>query len=118
MSALGCDLEQVARFARLLGRARFMAEVYTAGERSHIAASARPERTAAGLWCAKEACAKALGAGLYGLLPRELEVCWDERGAPEMRLLGAAAARYPGKRPRVSVSHAKAYAMAVVLLED
>ena len=115
--AVGCDIEKTARFSRLLDRPAFLRNVYTEGERAHIAASARPERTAAGLWCAKEACAKALGRGLYGLLPSELAVSWDERGAPCMALSGSAALQYPAARLSVSISHAGEYAMAVVSAE-
>jgi len=115
--SVGCDLEEIARFSRLLRSARFMAETFTAAERAHIAASVRPARSAAGIWCAKEACAKALGRGLYGLLPQELSVTWDGRGAPRLTLCGAAAKAFPGVRLCLSVSHSGGYAMAVVQAE-
>ena len=117
MAAVGCDLQEIARFERILTRRSFMEEVYTEGERARIRASRRPEQTAAGLWCAKEAAAKALGRGLYGLLPGQLAVSWDESGAPRMSLLGGAAEQYPDARLSVSISHSGGFAMAVVLVE-
>ncbi|MEA5038798.1 MAG: holo-ACP synthase [Clostridiaceae bacterium] len=117
MVSVGCDLEQAARFPRLLKNDRFLQGVYTAGERAYIRISAHPARTAAGIWCAKEACAKALGRGLFGLLPRELEVIWDTFGAPKMILHGSAAAQFSGLRLSVSISHAGAYVMAAVTAE-
>lgn len=117
MVFVGCDLEEVARFDRLLKNSRFMREVFTEGERAHIGKSSLPARTAAGIWCAKEACAKALGLGLYGLLPRELEVRWDDSGAPGISLRGSAAERFPDAGLSLSVSHAGDYAMAAVTAE-
>jgi len=117
MFFVGCDLEKADRFSRTLQRARFMREVYTEGERAHIGASSHAAISAAGIWCAKEACAKALGQGLYGLLPRELEVLWDDRGAPRMTLRGAAAEQFPDVRLSVSISHTEDLVMAVVSAE-
>lgn len=117
MFSVGCDLEKAERFVRTLQRGSFMREVYTEGERAHIDASPHSAITAAGVWCAKEACAKALGQGLFGLLPRELEVLWDDRGAPRMTLCGSAAVQFSHVQLSVSISHTEDHVMAVVLAE-
>ena len=107
----GVDIEQVARFERLLQKPSFMRGVYTEGERAYIEQKPHPAQTAAGLFCAKEAAAKALGRGLFGLRPNQIEVVWNENGAPALRLYGAAAEC--GKNCRFSVSIAHSGGMAV-----
>lgn len=109
----GADIEQVSRFDALLEKERFCRRVFTPGEREHIAASGHPAQTAAGIFCAKEAMAKALGRGLYGLLPQELEVVWDANGAPRAALSGSAAAQYGEIQLSLSISHTKDTALAV-----
>ena len=70
---------------------------------------------AAGLFCAKEAAAKALGLGLFGLRPNEIEIDHDEKGAPILRLLGAAKARFPQAEFSLSISHSREYVIAAAL---
>ena len=84
----GCDVEEVARFEALLQKEHFCRRVFTEEERAHIAQSGHPTQSAAGIFCAKEAMSKALGRGLFGLLPQELGVAWDAQGAPYAVLTG------------------------------
>ena len=67
---IGTDLEENQRFERLLQKPSFFHGVYTPGEQAYLASlgTKRQPASAAGLFCAKEAVAKALGVGLYGLL--------------------------------------------------
>lgn len=108
----GVDIEQVARFERLLQKPSFMRGVYTEGERAYIEQKPHPAQTAAGLFCAKEAAAKALGRGLFGLRPNQIEVVWDENGAPALRLYGAAAESYDGWQLALSIAHSGGMAVA------
>ncbi len=115
----GCDVEQVARFGALLEKEHFCARVFTPAEREHIEKSGHREQTAAGIFCAKEAIAKALGRGLFGLLPQELGVAWDAAGAPYAELTGSAAAQYGRVQLAISISHTKDTAFATcVALEE
>ncbi len=115
----GADVETVARFASLVEKPGFCRRVYTPEEQAHIAASGRPAQTAAGIFCAKEAMAKALGRGLYGLLPRELGVTWSAAGAPQAALTGSAAAQFGRMQLALSISHTKEVAFATcVALEE
>lgn len=115
----GCDLEGVARFEELLKKEHFCRRVYTEAEREHIAKSGHPVQTAAGIYCAKEAISKALGRGLFGLLPAELGVIWDAAGAPQAVLTGSAAQQYGHLQIAVSISHSGEMAMATcVILEE
>lgn len=115
----GCDVEQISRFEGLLKKAHFCQRAFTDAEWEHIENSGHPEATAAGIFCAKEAMAKALGRGLFGLLPKELGVEWDERGAPYPVLTGSAAEQYGQVQLAVSISHSgdTAFATCVALEE-
>ena len=106
----GVDIERIARFERLLNRPAFMGGVYTEQERAYIAG--KGAGTAAGLYCAKEAAAKALGRGLFGLLPREIEITHAAGGAPRVRLHGSARRQYGGRCFALSISHSGEYAVA------
>ena len=109
----GVDLEETARFEQLLHNEHFCRRVYTGDELDHIRTSGHSAACAAGIFCAKEAAAKALGRGLFGLLPRELEVTWDGRGAPAMTLHGSAADQYPGAVLVLSITHKGGLAAAI-----
>ena len=116
---VGADIEEHSRFRRRLEKPSFLERVYTPTERRYIqAAGKRAHLAAAGLFCAKEAAAKALGIGLFGLRPDEIEITHDQRGAPILALLGGAKARFPQAEFSLSVSHSREYTMAAVLAWD
>ncbi|MCQ2397579.1 MAG: holo-ACP synthase [Lentisphaeria bacterium] len=75
----------------------------------------------AGRWAAKEALAKALGCGISDRCRlNEITVLNDGAGRPVMTLEGASAetAHSMGvSKIHISISHEKAYATAVVILE-
>ena len=108
----GCDVESVARFEELLQKEHFCKRIFTEAEWEHISASGHREATAAGIYCAKEAISKALGRGLFGLLPKEVGLIWDEHGAPQVKLTGSTLEQYGHLQLSVSISHTKELAMA------
>lgn len=110
---VGTDIEQIASFVERIEQASFMKGVYTQQEQDYIVGKAHPAQTAAGLYCAKEAAAKALGRGFYGLKPKDLEIFHDEAGAPQLRLLGSALEQYRELRFSLSISHSGDFAIAV-----
>lgn len=114
----GADCESIMLFEFRYEKLCF--KVFTEGERSYIERKGMGRiRTAAGIWCAKEAVSKALGRGLYGLLPKELEVCHHENGAPYLRLHGSALEQYGHLQFSISISHSgdTAFAVCTVLEE-
>jgi holo-[acyl-carrier protein] synthase len=111
---IGCDLVDVARFARASARTPgFAAAVLTAEEQALA-----PARQAA-RFAAKEALAKALGAPA-GLAWHDAEVRTDETGRPELVVQGSVAeacARAGAARLHLSLSHDGGFALATVVLE-
>jgi holo-[acyl-carrier protein] synthase len=89
--AVGVDLVEVRRIAELLAEhgERFTRRVYTPAELADCAGRAD---SLAARWAAKEAAAKALGAGIGAVSWQEIEVARGPGGQPVLRLHAAAAA--------------------------
>ena len=107
---VGVDLCAVARMERACERERFMERVFTEGERAYLDARGKGRaQSAAAMFAAKEAVAKALGTGFSrGVMPEQIEVTHGEGGAPGVALHGAARARLEeigGARVMLSLSH-------------
>ena len=116
---LGTDLCDVARIEAALTNPRFLTRWFTEAERAYIAE--KGPQSAAGIFAAKEAAAKALGTGFEGFGPDSVEIDHDGRGRPLCRLRGGAAERLKtlgGERVLVSVSHDGGLAMAFAAAVD
>ena len=117
---LGCDVCAVPRMREILEKPRFLERWFTEYERGYIAARRNAAETAAGIFAAKEAFAKALGAGFSGLAPEKIGVRHDEKGAPYYEMsepLRDAMAAVGAKRAFLSISHDGGVALAVAILE-
>ena len=125
IAGIGVDLCELARLERVLAErsgARFRARVFTPAE---IRYCEQRRRTAtqsyAGIFAAKEAALKALGTGWSkGLGWHSVEVVHDDGGAPALVLHDAArtlARRRGITDAYLTISHAGALAVAVVVLE-
>ena len=114
---IGVDIIKTARFESMTDR--FMARVYTSRERAYLLG--KNNVSAAGLFAAKEAVAKALGTGFNGFWPDEIEIVHDERGKPEVVLHKEAAQiaeRLCGSGTvfHLSISHTDTDAMAFAVM--
>ena len=111
---IGVDVVDLARFAQTLERTpEVAARLFRPGERG-----LSTERLAA-RFAAKEAFVKAL-RGAAGLSWQDIEVVADDRGAPDLVLSGAAAARVAElgvTAVHVSLSHDTSVATAFVVAE-
>ncbi len=119
IAGIGIDVADIARIEKALAHPRFPARAFTEGERARI--SARGAKTAAGLFAAKEAVAKALGSGFDGFGLTDVEILWDDAGRPRCRLTGGAARRLDaigGGSVFVSITHDAGVAAAVAVIES
>jgi len=119
MLAVGVDLVEISRVERALQRygERFLRRVYT--ERELAYAKGRVAALAT-RWAAKEAAAKAFGTGIGIIRLKEIEILCDDQGKPELYLHGRAAqlaAQHQWGRFAVSLSHARDYAIAFVVMQ-
>lgn len=120
---LGIDVVEIARVQKALRDSRALADrVFTQQERTFCEARKRRYQHFAGRFAAKEAALKALGTGWQqGIGWQDVEILEGELGKPELHLHGKAAERAAAlnaARTMVSLSHAEAYAVAVVVLES
>ena len=107
---------------KAIQKAHFYERVFFEEERAYLERkeSARAQ-SAAAMFAAKEAVAKALGTGfIRGVMPWTIEVTHGESGAPGVRLHGAALERMEdigGQSVHLSLSHEGDSAMAFVVIE-
>ncbi len=118
---MGLDLVELSRVEAALFRFgdRLLKRVLTPAERQTL--PPRPLNRVAGIFAAKEAAVKALGTGFaLGIGFAHLEILRDDMGRPLLSLSGPALdrARAIGATSwHVSITHARANAAAVVVLE-
>jgi holo-[acyl-carrier protein] synthase len=117
---VGIDVVPVTRFAAALDRTPSLrARLFTATEQVTPAGEPRTAESLAARFAAKEALAKALGAG-GGMLWTDAEVLVDDVGRPSLAVRGTVEARAASlgvTRWHVSMSHDGGIASATVIAE-
>lgn len=118
---VGVDLCGVARIERAIEKAHFYERVFTPAERAYLNQKGKGRaQSAAAMFAAKEAVAKALGTGFSGgVMPWNISVVHDEKGAPGAELSGAAKERLEqmgGAGVRISLSHEGDSAIAFAVI--
>ena len=119
---IGTDLCAVSRMERAIQKQHFYERVFFDGERAYLDAKENARaQSAAAMFAAKEAVAKALGTGfICGVMPWTIEVTHDAAGRPGVRLHGDALARLEalgGKAVHLSLSHEGDMALAFAVVE-
>ena len=119
---IGTDICAVSRMEKAIEKAHFYERVFFEGERAYLDGKENARsQSAAAMFAAKEAVAKALGTGfIRGIMPWTIEVTHEESGAPGVRLHGAAKERLEalgGQSVHLSLSHEGDSAMAFVVIE-
>lgn len=120
---IGTDLCAIGRIEKAIEKAHFYERVFTPGERAYLDTKGKQRAaSAAAMFAAKEAAAKALGTGFAGGVSiGDIEVTHDALGAPGLRLSGGAKARLEalgGAAALLSLSHEGDMALAFVVIED
>jgi holo-[acyl-carrier protein] synthase len=118
---LGIDLVQAQKLAQSLLAEGFVERVFTPAEAAACRAVKNSVQSFAGKFAAKEACMKALGAGIrQELWFADIEVLDEPSGAPRVilsdRLQGMGLIP-AGAVIHVSISHTGDFAVAVAVLE-
>ncbi len=113
----GIDLVEIARFQNLNPaiRRRFFTRVFTANELEYINDI---DQRAAGIFAAKEACAKALGCGIGSVRWVDIEITHTTENQPHILLHAGALDRSNEKHIltwSVSITHTRETAAAVVV---
>ncbi len=98
----GIDIIEISRIKKSIEKQAFLDKVYTKSEQDYISGKGNPAQTAAGIFAAKEAAAKALGTGVVSFT--DFEVRHNQAGQPYME--------YDGYKIMLSISHCREYAVA------
>ena len=119
---VGVDLCGVARIERAIEKAHFYERVFTVEERAYLDKKGRGRaQSAAAMFAAKEAVAKALGTGFaQGVMPWQIEVTHEQSGKPGVLLTGAAQEKFEqigGRSILLSLSHEGDTAIAFALIQ-
>ena len=124
---IGSDLTNIDRIGATLEKygERFLRRVFTPAEQAKAAERAPQAATYAKRFAAKEACAKALGTGIYrGFSFCDIGVVTLPSGQPTLELTGGALNRLhaltpPGKTPHIhlSLTDDAPWAQAFVVIE-
>ncbi len=119
---VGTDLCSIDRMERATQKEHFTARVFTEEERAYLDKKGKQRAaSAAAMFAAKEAVAKALGTGFaQGVMPWTISVAHDVLGAPHVLLLDAALTRFDalgGKAVFLSLSHEGNTAMAFAVIQ-
>ncbi|MCH3910155.1 MAG: holo-ACP synthase [Bacilli bacterium] len=102
---VGTDIVMISRIP--VTKESFIKGVLSPKERAIFDSRNDKAEFLAGRYAAKEAFLKAVGTGLSGARLNEIEVLYDEKGAPVLT--------YEGHEYSVSISHDGGYAISVVL---
>ncbi|SHN77675.1 holo-ACP synthase [Chitinophaga sp. CF418] len=120
---IGTDIIEVARVAAKMEKGNgFRDMIFTPREIAYCEGQASPAQHYAARFAAKEAFLKAMGTGWgHGKINfNEIEIRNDETGKPLLQLTGNAVSCYSElqiKQILVSLSHVKATAIAMVVIE-
>ena len=124
IKGLGIDIVETSRIRQVIERhgEQFLNRVFTPAEQAVGKVRASAQHFYAGRWAAKEAAAKALGCGIGSECSfNEIEVIDSAIGVPSLVFTGSAAktaAALGAKNVRVSITHEREYAAAVVIIEE
>lgn len=124
---IGNDLANIERIGKTLEKygERFVQRVFTAAEQAKADLRAAKAPTYAKRFAAKEACAKALGTGIYrGVFFRDMSVVNLPSGQPTLKLSGGALKRLQEMTPagmdakiHLSLTDDHPWAQAFVVIE-
>ena len=117
---IGTDLCEIARIEKAIEKAHFYERVFSIEERDYLEKQGkRKAESAAAMFAAKEAVAKALGTGFArGVSVSDISVTHDELGAPGIVLRGGALERLHaigGTDVLLSLTHEGSMALAFAL---
>jgi holo-[acyl-carrier protein] synthase len=123
ITGIGIDMIEVERIAGKIGKEQGFRElVFSVNEINYCETATNKYEHYAARFAAKEAFFKAMGTGwTEGTAFNEIEITPDENGKPLLILTGITAVSMQQKgigNISVSLSHVKAMAMAVVIIES
>lgn len=118
---IGTDIVEIKRIEEVIKRTlSFLDKAFTTAEIEYIKSKNNNSQTIAGMFSAKEAISKALGTGFRGFGLRDIEICHNSLGKPEVILGDKIKKQMLDKEVIVhlSISHSNDNATAFVVIEE
>ncbi len=118
---LGSDIIEIERIEASIHRygSKFLDRIFTDTEQAYCLRHRDSARHFAGRFAAKEAVVKALGTGISQTISwLDIDIINDPQGKPEVKLSSKAKEYFGDIIIQVSISHCKAYAMAVAVTDQ
>jgi holo-[acyl-carrier protein] synthase len=110
---IGTDIEEISRFRNKEKTEDFLKKIYTEKELEYCFSKDRPAQHLAVRFAAKEAIIKAFGSINKKILFNQIEILNNEDRVPYVNIGTHLSENY---KIKISLSHAKGYAMAVALI--
>ncbi len=121
IKGIGIDIIEIDRIKRAVAKNKsFLTKIFTNKEIEYYQSKGSSIQTLAGMFCAKEAVSKAIGTGFRGFSFTDVEILRNQLGKPEVKLHSKAKELFEENNctfVQVSISHCKAYANAIAILE-
>ncbi|MCL2861265.1 MAG: holo-ACP synthase [Firmicutes bacterium] len=115
---IGIDIIEIKRIEEKSKKETFLNGIFTQNEIAYYHEKGKNPQTLAGMFCAKEAVAKALGTGFSQFKPIHIEILHNELGAPYAELYAAAKNLLGNKKLNLSISHTETIATAIAILSQ
>lgn len=120
ITGLGVDLVNISRIKKLMANTKFLERCFGEKELLELSSKNYPSYSVAAAFAIKEAFGKAMGTGVSGFNFTDVQTLHYENGKPYIYLENKALELVNSKNIElnVSISHEKAYAIAVVIAEE
>ncbi len=117
---IGTDIVEISRIEKLIEKETAVKRLLTDKEQELFLSQPKKAQWMAGRFAAKEAASKALKAGIARCAPNEVEILYDENGAPTLEFLGKAKdlLNCSYYKAHISITHDGGLAQAFVVLEE
>ena len=113
---IGNDIIEIKRIENAVKKESFVKKVFTKKEIEYIISRGGRAETYAGKFSAKEAVSKALGTGVRGFSPNDIEILNNELGKPYVIFKNNIEDFNEKYYTEISISHCRDYATAVAVI--
>lgn len=116
---IGTDIQEISKFEKKSTNPLFLKKLFT--ENEILLLKNKRMESYVGFFCVKEAIAKAFGTGFRTFMPNQIEVYYDPKGKPCVKLLDNAlnlSKQLNITDINISISHSGDFAVAFVVCEN
>ncbi len=113
---IGNDIIEIKRIEKAVSKESFVKKVYTEKEIEYIISKGNRAESYAGKFSAKEAVSKALGTGVRGFSPNDIEILNNELGKPYVVFRNNIKDFNNKYFVEISISHCREYAVSTAII--